>query len=391
MSMQKEIAEGVQEIATWRQDIHKHPELGFEEKRTSDIVAEKLQSFGVEIHRGLGKTGVVGILRVGSSSKSIGLRADMDALPIQEANNFAHCSVHSNIMHACGHDGHTAMLLGAARYLANSRNFDGTVYFIFQPAEEGMGGGKAMVDDGLFEQFSIDHIYGMHNWPGMPVGQFGVRTGPMIASMDTFDIVIKGTGGHAAYPQNNNDPIVIAGQLIGLLQTIVSRNVIPTEGAVLSITRLDAGSAYNIIPEKVTLRGCVRALDPEVQKLIKRRMRETVDGLCAAFGAQGEINYSEITPVLVNTQAETAQAVSVACTIAGESNVEPNYPPLLGSEDFAFMLQKRPGCYILTGNGGSEQEGGACILHNAEYDFNDNAIEWGATYWCQLVETVLAT
>ena len=386
--MQQMLAQWLPEITKWRRDIHQHPELGFNEHRTADIVAEKLNSFGYQVHRGLAKTGVVGTLRQGITSRAIGLRADMDALPIQETNNFAHCSVNANVMHACGHDGHTAMLLGAARCLAQSRNFDGTVHLIFQPAEEGMGGAKMMIEDGLFDRFPMDSIYGMHNWPGVPVGRFGVCTGPMLASNDNFDITITGKGGHAAMPHQSIDPIIIASELVGQLQTLISRNTNPVESAVLSVTQLQAGSAYNVIAEKAVLRGTLRTLSPETQSFLKLRMKETVAGLCAVKGAAGKLVFDEITPVLVNTEQETQHAIATATAVVGACNVNNQIDATMGAEDFAYMLQEKPGCYIFSGNGGIG-DGEPCMLHNPGYDFNDDSIQWGVAYWCQLVETLL--
>lgn len=376
------------EVGLWRRDIHQHPELGFKETRTADIVAAKLNSFGYEVHRGLGTTGVVGTLRQGASPRAIGLRADMDALPIQEANAFTHRSVHEKVMHACGHDGHTAMLLGAARYLAESKNFDGTVYLIFQPAEEGLGGAKAMIDDGLFDRFSVDSVYGLHNWPGMPLGQFGVRAGGLCGSSDTFDITITGKGGHAAMPHQSVDPIVIAGQLIAQLQTLVSRNIKPIDSAVLSVTQVHAGEAYNVIPNQAILRGGVRALSKEAQDQMQLRMAAMIDGVCSAHGASGELSYNKVIPVLVNTAVEAQNAINSAMAVAGEHNIDANIEPTMGAEDFAFMLEKKPGAYIFMGNGGIDQ-GSPCMLHNPGYDFNDQAIKWGVAYWCQLVEQLL--
>ena len=382
------------EITQWRRDIHQHPELGFNEYRTSDLVADKLQSFGVEVHRGLAKTGVVGTLKVGDANTRIGLRADMDALPIQELNTFSHSSVNQQVMHACGHDGHTAMLLGAAKHLAQTRAFNGTVHFIFQPAEEGtgqiQGGAASMIKDGLFEQFPMDAVYGMRNWPGLPLGQFGVRSGAMMASADNMEIRIIGKGGHAAMPQQAIDPIVIGSQLVGLLQTIVSRTMDPLDSVVVSVTQLEGGSTFNVIPDSLTLRGTIRTLNPKAQQLIQQRIEAAVNELCAAFGARGEVSYQPVCPVLINSPAETDQAIAVAQSVAGKACVDDNCLPTMGGEDFAFMLEQKPGCYLFVGNGGGEQDGGACMLHNPEYDFNDGAIEWGVNYWCQLVETLLA-
>jgi amidohydrolase len=385
--MKEQIAGWKDEITTWRRDIHKHPELAFEEHRTADFVAEKLESFGLDVHRGLAGTGVVGTLRAGDSERAIALRADMDALPIQENNEFEYRSVNANKMHACGHDGHTAMLLGAAKYLAATRNFNGTVHFIFQPAEEAAGGGLAMIEDGLFEKFPVDSVYGMHNWPGLAVGKFGVRTGSMMASFDTFDIEISGVGAHAALPHTGVDPVMVAGQLIGALQTIVSRNADPIDASVISVTRVEAGDAYNVIPEKAVLRGCSRALNADTRIMIERRIREIATSLCEAFSARCEVTYANCYPVLVNTAAETDHAVLVASQLVGSDNVNPNHEPTMGSEDFAYMLQQRPGCYIFIGNGDAE---GTCMVHNAGYDFNDDAIETGVAYWCCLTESLLA-
>lgn len=384
--MKKQIAVWKDEITAWRHDIHKHPELAFEEHRTADLVASKLESFGLDVHTGLGKTGVVGTLRTGDSERAIALRADMDALPIQEINEFEYRSVNNNKMHARGHDGHTAMLLGAAKYLSHTRNFNGTVHFIFQPAEEAAGGGLAMIEDGLFEQFPVDSIYGMHNWPGLAVGKFGVRTGAMMASFDTFDIEIMGIGAHAALPHTGIDPVMVAGQLIGALHTIVSRNANPIDASVISVTQLEAGNAYNVIPDKAVLRGCSRALNAGTRHLIERRIKETASSLCKAFGADCEVDYANCYPVLVNTAAETDHAVAVASQLVGRDNVNPNYEPTMGSEDFAYMLERRPGCYIFIGNGDAK---GTCMVHNAGYDFNDEAIVTGVSYWCSLAESLL--
>lgn len=375
------------DITAWRRDLHKHPELAFQEQRTADFVADKLTSFGIEVHRGLAKTGVVGTLRCGQSPRAIGLRADMDALPMQEKNTFEHCSVVDNVMHACGHDGHTAMLLGAAAYLAKTRCFDGTVHFIFQPAEEAAGGGGVMVDEGLFELFPVDAVYGMHNWPGLPVGQFGIRTGALEASMDTFDLELHGTGAHAAMPHLGCDLIVLSSQIISAFQTLVSRRLDPQDAAVVSVTQVHGGSAYNILPEQVSLRGCLRALNSKTQTQIHAEMQAIVQGFCEAAGARGELSINSICPVLVNSATETDIAAAVARSLVGEAKVDAQYPATMGSEDFAFMLEAKPGAYIFIGNG--EGEGG-CLLHSAHYDFNDDSIELGVSYWARLVETVLA-
>ena len=391
--MNKAVLNKLEDIAQWRRDLHQHPELGFNEFRTADIVAAKLADFGYQVHRGLGKTGVVGTLKVGTSSRCIGLRADMDALPIQEANRFPHCSVNPKVMHACGHDGHTAMLLGAARYLAQTQAFNGTLHVIFQPAEEGLGGAQTMIEDGLFEQFPVDEIYGMHNWPGMPVGQFGVCHGAMLASSDTFDITLTGKGGHAAQPHQAIDPIIAATELVGQLQTLVSRNTKPLNPVVISVTQLEAGSAYNVIPDQAIIRGCVRTLSPDAQSIIQSRMQTLVDNLEATWGVKGELAYRPIIPVLLNTPEQTQKAIAAATAVVGVDNVDGDMEPTMGAEDFAFMLQHKPGCYVFMGNGdlddNSAGQGPACMLHNPGYDFNDKAIEWGVKYWCQLVESQL--
>ncbi|MCG8691120.1 MAG: M20 family metallopeptidase [Minwuiales bacterium] len=376
-----------EEMTEWRRDIHAHPELGFEENRTSDLVAEKLASFGCEVHRGLGKTGVVGSLRVGNSPRAIGLRADMDALPLQETNTFAHKSRHDGRMHACGHDGHTTMLLGAARYLAETRDFEGSVHFIFQPAEEGLGGGEAMVRDGLFEQFPVDAVFGMHNRPGMAVGKFALRPGPMMAGGSSFDLKVTGTGAHGARPESGVDSVVVAAHIATALQTIVSRNARPQETAVLSITQIHAGDAYNVIPEQAVLRGTARAFSSETMDLIATNMQRIAEGVAAGFGARAELDFRKIFPPLVNDRDETRFAADVAASLVGEENVNRDGPTIMASEDFSFMLNACPGAYITIGNGDGE---GGCEVHNPGYDFNDEALPLGASYFARLVETRLA-
>ena len=375
------------ELVELRRDIHAHPETAFEERRTSDIVARKLEAFGIEVHRGLAKTGVVGTLRSGGSTRAIGLRADMDALPIQELNAFAHRSCNDGRMHACGHDGHTAMLLGAARYLAETRDFDGTVDFIFQPAEEGEGGGRAMVEEGLFERFPVEAVFGMHNWPGMPVGRFGLRAGPMMASSDVFEITVRGRGGHAALPHDGVDPIVAASAIVQALQTIVSRNVNPVDAGVVSVTQFNGGRTWNVIPDEVVLRGTTRAFRPATQDLLETRLREIAEGLARAHGAEARVHYERRYPPTVNSARETELCARVLEAMAGPENVERDIDPVMGAEDFAFMLQAKPGCYIFIGNGPGE---GGCMLHNAHYDFNDEILPIGASYWARLVEHALA-
>jgi hippurate hydrolase len=374
------------EMAEWRHDIHAHPETAFEEQRTSALVAKKLESFGMSVHKGLGRTGVVGTLSAGSGKRAIGLRADMDALHIQEKNNFSHRSQHAGKMHACGHDGHTTMLLGAAKYLSQSRNFDGTVHFIFQPAEENEGGGREMVEQGLFDKFPCDSVYGMHNWPGIPVGQFGLRPGPMMASFDIFEIELTGRGSHAALPHTGIDPVVAASALVQALQSITSRNVDPIESAVVSVTQIHAGDTWNVIPDAAVLRGTTRAFRPEVQDLLERRVREVCSGVAATYGTQARVRYERRYPPTVNAARETEICASVLEGMIGAENVI-RVPPVMGSEDFAFMLQAKAGCYVFVGNGPGA---GGCMLHNPHYDFNDEVLPLGAGYWASLVEHILA-
>ncbi len=382
-----EIAAAHAEISAWRRDIHAHPELGFDEHRTADLVATKLREFGLDVYTGIGQTGVVGALRVGNSPRSIGLRADMDALPIHEANTFAHRSQHDGIMHACGHDGHTAMLLGAAQYLSATRNFEGQVFFIFQPAEEGIGGAKAMVEDGLFKQFPCDAIFGMHNRPSLPVGQFAVRAGPMMAGGAFFDIDITGRGAHGARPESGIDPILIASQVALALQTIVSRNKKPLDGAVLSITQMHAGDAYNVIPQTARLSGTVRAFSKDVMALVETRMRDIAAHTATAYGGTAETDFRNIFHPTVNNPTEAEFAASICNQLVGNDNVERNPPLIMASEDFSFMLEEVPGCYINIGNGGEE---GGCEVHNPGYDFNDDAIPLGSSFFARLIEERLA-
>ena len=382
------IADFHDDMTAWRRDIHAHPETAFEENRTADVVAGKLESFGIEVHRGLATTGVVGRLRAGRSPNAIGLRADLDALNLLEKNDVDYRSKHDGKMHACGHDGHITMLLGAARYLAETRNFDGTVHFIFQPAEEGGGGGRVMVEEGLFEQFPCTAVYGMHNWPGMPQGRIGVRTGAMMASADLFEIHIRGRGGHAAMPHYAIDPVVVGAQMVNALQTIASRTNDPLDSVVVSVTQFHAGTADNVIPDEAVLSGTCRALSPEGRDMIERRMRETVEGIAASHGIAAELDYRRNYPVLVNTAEETQKAARAAAKVVGEANVAVDDPPVMGSEDFAFMLQAKPGSYVWIGNGvGAE---GGCMVHNPHYDFSDEILPLGASYWATLVEQELA-
>jgi len=382
------------ELTGWRRDIHAHPELGFEETRTSDLVAAKLAAFGCEVHRGLGGTGVVGTLRAGTgaqagarAARTLGLRADMDALPIVEGNSFEHRSTNHGKMHACGHDGHTAMLLGAARYLAETRNFDGTVHFIFQPAEEGLGGAKAMVDDGLFRKFPCDAIFGMHNRPGLALGRFAVRAGPMMAGGAFFDIRVTGKGAHAARPETGIDPVMVAAHIAIALQTIVSRNAPPVETAVLSVTKIQGGDAYNVIPQTAQLAGTVRTFSRDLMTLIEASMRRVSKGVAEAFGATAEVDFRFLFAPTINDAREAEFAAGICAELVGAQNVERNPALIMASEDFSYMLERVPGCYINIGNGEGE---GACEVHNPAYDFNDAALPLGASFFARLVETRLA-
>jgi hippurate hydrolase len=375
------------EMTAWRHDIHAHPELGFKENRTAGLVAAKLEAFGFdEVHRGVGRTGVVGVLRAGRGRRTIGLRADMDALPILEVNRFAHCSLNKGVMHACGHDGHTAMLLGAARYLAATRRFDGVVHFIFQPAEEGLGGARAMIDDGLFERFPCEALFGMHNWPSLDVGRFAVRSGPMMAGGAFFDIRVTGKGAHGARPETGVDAALAAAQTAVTLQTIVSRNVAPVDTAVLSVTRIHAGDAYNVIPQMAELGGTVRAFSPDVMQLVEMAMRRVVDSTAAAFGAKAEVDFRVLFAPTVNDPAEAEFAARICAELVGADKVERDPPLVMASEDFSFMLEKVPGCYINIGIG---EGAGACEVHNPAYDFNDRALPLGAAFFARAVETRL--
>ncbi len=383
------------DIAAIRRDLHAHPELRFEEVRTADIVAAKLAEWGYAVDRGLATTGVVGTLRAGTSTKAVGLRADMDALPLDEHNGFAHRSRHDGRMHACGHDGHVAMLLAAAQYLAESRAFDGTLNVIFQPAEEGGGGARVMIEEGLFERFPCDAVFGMHNWPGVAAGTFGVTPGPMMASSNEFEITITGRGAHAAMPHNGIDPIMTAVSIAQSLQTLITRNKKPIDTAVLSITQIHAGDAYNIVPNEAVLRGTVRTFTTDVLDQIESGMRRIVDGSAATFGADVKLRFHRNYPPTVNHAAETAFCVDVMHDVVGVDRTMTDIEPTMGAEDFAFMLQAKPGCYVFIGNGdgGHRESGhgmGPCMLHNPSYDFNDALIPIGATYWVRLVEKFLA-
>ena len=387
MTLIKDIENFHDEMTIWRRDIHQHPELAFEETRTSDFVAEKLKEFGIETHRGMAKTGVVGTIKNGEGP-SIGLRADLDALPLDEKNTFEYASAKLGKMHACGHDGHTTMLLGAAKYLAKSKNFQGTVHFIFQPAEEGGGGGDIMVKEGLFEKFHVDSVYGMHNWVGLEAGHFGVGVGPIMAAADTFDLIINGKGGHAAMPQQCIDPIIVASQVLTALQSISSRNTHPVDSLVISVTQIHAGDAYNIIPDTVKMHGTVRTFLPETRDEIPSKMLKVSEGVCNAMGASCELNYIHGYPATVNSITETDISAKAAIDLVGEDKVVRNPTPSMASEDFSYMLQARPGCYVWLGIGTVEDKN-RFSLHSSNYDFNDHVLPIGAAYWATLVENEL--
>ncbi|HEX6016613.1 MAG TPA: M20 aminoacylase family protein [Burkholderiaceae bacterium] len=381
-------------ITGLRRDIHAHPELCFEEKRTADVIAKALTDWGIPIHRGLGTTGVVGIVKNGNSSRAVGLRADIDALPMTEMNRFAHASQHAGKMHACGHDGHTAMLLAAAKHLSKHRNFDGTVYLVFQPAEEGGGGAREMMKDGLFEQFPMEAIFGAHNWPGMAVGHFALREGPVFASSNEFKITIKGKGAHAAMPHNGIDPVPAACQMAQAFQTIISRNKRPIDTGVISVTMIHTGEVTNVIPEVCVMEGTVRTFTTEVLDLIERRMKQIAEATAAAFECGCEFAFKRNYPPTVNHAAETAFARTLLGDVVGADNVH-EFEPTMGSEDFSYFLQGKPGCYFLIGNGDGEHRAGGhgmgpCMLHNPSYDFNDDLIPLGATVWVRLAEAWLA-
>jgi len=370
-----------------RHDLHAHPELAFEEHRSSDVVAAFLQALGLEVHRGLAGTGVVGVLRNGDSQRSIGLRADLDALPLHEQNLFPHRSRHEGRMHACGHDGHTAMLLGAAQELAGNSDFNGSVVFIFQPAEETDGGARVMIEQGLFERFPVDAVFGMHNWPGLPAGQFAVHSGPVMACADQFDIVLSGHGGHAAMPQQARDPLIAGAALVQALQTVVSRTLDPLDPAVISVTRFFAGGeAYNVIPAEARIGGTVRAFRAQVQDRIEAALERLAAGIAAAHGVQAHLDYRRGYPPTVNSAAEADLCADVARTVAGQGNLRTDLNPSMGAEDFAYMLREKPGCYVWIGNG---QADGGCMLHNPHYDFNDAILQLGVAYWVKLVERFL--
>ena len=377
-----------------RRDIHAHPELCFQEERTADVIAKALTEWGIPVHRGLGRTGVVAIIKNGDSPRAVGLRADMDALPMTEHNRFAHASKYPGKMHACGHDGHTAMLLAAAKHLARHRNFDGTVYLVFQPAEEGGGGAREMIKDGIFERFPMEAIFGAHNWPGMPVGTVGVNHGTMMASSNEFTITIHGRGSHAALPYLGIDPVPVACQMVMAFQTIITRNRKPIDPGVISVTMIHAGEATNVVPDSCELRGTVRTFTTETLDMIESRMKTVAEHTCSAFGASCEFSFTRNYPPTVNHASETEFVKRVMTTVVGADNVV-TFEPTMGAEDFSFFLQARPGCYFTLGNGeGTHRDGGhglgPCMLHNPSYDFNDDLIPLGATAWVRIAEEWLA-
>jgi amidohydrolase len=380
-------------ITAIRRDIHAHPELCYEEVRTSDVVAKALTEWGIPVHRGLGKTGLVGVIKNGSSTRAVGLRADMDALPMTEHNHFAHASTHPGKMHACGHDGHTAMLLAAAKHMARHRNFDGTVYLIFQPAEEGGAGAQAMIDDGIFTRFPMDAVFGAHNWPGMPVGTVAVSPGPMMASSNIFTLKINGKGSHAALAYMGVDPVPIACQIIMGWQTIVSRNLRAVDSGVISATMVHTGEAFNVVPQSAEVKGTVRTFAYDTLDLIERRMQEMATNICAAYGATCEFSFERNYPPTINHPKETEFLRQSLANVVGQDNVVP-FEPTMGSEDFSFFLKAKPGCYFMLGNGeGAHRMGGhglgPCTLHNPSYDFNDELIPVGASCWVRLAEDFL--
>ena len=382
------IADFHADMTAWRRDIHAHPELAYEEHRTSDLVAAKLADWGIEVHRGLAETGVVGTLKGrGGSGRAIGLRADMDALPMPEANSFAHASKNPGTMHACGHDGHTAMLLGAARYLAETRNFDGVVRFIFQPAEEGKGGGLKMIEDGLFDRFDCEQVYGLHNWPEMPANTIAVHPGPVMAAADQFSITVRGHGGHAAMPHRGIDPVLVSAHIITAAQSLVSRGTDPADSAVVSVTWVEAGTTFNVIPDEAKLHGTVRTFAEPTRERIREQLARLVENVAAGFGATASLEYRPGYPATVNSEAEAKLAAAIAAKVVGDANVTWAPNPSMGAEDFSYLLRERPGAYVWLGHGA--HTGPGCRLHNPHYDFNDEILTTGASYWATLVETIL--
>ena len=374
------------ELEAIRHDLHMHPELGLEEHRTADIVARKLEEWGIEVHRGVGVTGVVGVLRSGNGAQSIGLRADMDALPMQEMTDLPYASTVPGKMHACGHDGHTTMLLGAAKYLAETHNFAGTAYVIFQPAEENFGGGDAMVKEGLFERFPMKRVFGIHNWPSLPAGQFAWKVGPVMAAVANITITVTGKGAHGAMPHNGNDPIVIAAQIVSALQSIVARNVEPVEAGVVTIAHITGGHTFNVIPEVVRMQGTARWFKPEIGDLLERKVREIAGGIAAAFGASAEVDFQRAYPATVNEAESTRLAARAAAAVVGEGRVIEVEKPTMGGEDFSFMLNVKDGSYLFLGGG---RTGHDPNVHHPLYDFNDEILPVGASYFATLAEQLL--
>ncbi|NRA39618.1 MAG: amidohydrolase [Planctomycetes bacterium] len=392
MAIIEDIASKLSEHSAWRHEIHSHPETAFEEIQTGDFVAAKLESFGIEVHRGIGRTGLVGVLKGNKGGEgSIGLRADMDALNLSEMNDFDHKSQHDGKMHACGHDGHTCMLLAAAQHLAANPNFKGRVVFVFQPAEENEGGADVMIKDGLFERFPVDEVYGMHNWPEHEEGVFCVKSGGLMAANDRFDLIIQGKGGHAAMPQFNVDSICLASEVVCGLQHIVSRQVSPMDNVVVSITQIHAGDAYNVIPDTCTICGSIRTLDPELRKEVNASIEKIAQKICEAYGGSAELKIRSGYPVTVNAEDQTAKALAAAIATVGKDKVVTDFTSTMGSEDFSFMLEKVPGCYLFIGNSGNHKgpTGNPCMLHNPYYDFNDNNLPIGASFFVNLIEQLL--
>ena len=385
MPILNSINQMLNEMSGWRKELHKIPEIGLQEFKTSEYIKDKLKSWNINYKSGYATTGVVAWIKgnKGSSKKSIGLRADFDALPMPEKNNFEHKSTHDGLMHACGHDGHTSMLLGAAKYLNENPNFDGTVYFIFQPGEEGFGGGKIMIEDGLFTDFNIDEVYALHNWPELPLGQFALNTGPMMAAVDEFDIIVKGKGGHAAIPQLTIDPIVISSHIILSLQSIISRFIDPVDPALISITKINGGTAYNVIDDQVVLSGTVRSFKPETRKSIENKIKQTVEGVTKANSAEAEVIYSNKYPPTINHEKQSFFASDAAKELVGQENVNLNVNPSMGGEDFSYMLEEKPGSYLYIGQKDKKHDS---HLHTSKYDFNDHLLPLGVNFWVKLVD-----
>ena len=387
MPILNSINQMLDEMKSWRQDLHKIPEIGLEEYETSKYIKNKLKEFNINFKEGYSNTGLVAWVKgnKGNSNKSIGLRADFDALPMPEKNNFEYKSSKDGMMHACGHDGHTSMLLGAAKYISENNDFDGTVYFIFQPGEEGFAGGKKMIEDGLFDDFSIDEVYALHNWPDLPLGSFGVNSGPMMAAVDEFDIIVKGKGGHAAFPQLVIDPIIVASQIVTAIQTIISRSTDPVDKALISITKIHGGTAYNVIDDEVKLSGTIRTFKPETRSFIEKKIEEIANGIAKAHGAGANIEFDLINkyPPTINSKKESEFAAKIAKQMVGEENVNTNIDPSMGGEDFSYLLNKKPGSYLYIGQG---DENHKAHLHTTKYDFNDNLLPIGVNYWVNLVK-----